>query len=773
MLNSRTDSRNPKKHTSSLKKTIWDKSGDASKLRIGEILRKEGHITRTQLEEALRIHKNTGMRLGSVLISLGYIDNDTILNILSYKYNYPAISISELSIDKKALEIMDYELAKEHLALPIKLDGDVLFITMTEPTNTAAIDDIQNKTKKSIKVGVSVEKDIIDAYKKHYGISDEEYEKFFAEEKHEDEEKVDMDELDDLGSLVSDAVGDIQIEDTKQADHIYRAQDPPMIKLVNSLILKAIEGGISDIHIEPFERSTFVRYRKDGSLYKTANLPLAVKSPLVARVKILANLNIAEHRIPQDGGIRLRLGKNKVVDLRVSTLPTLYGESVVMRILDKSALKLDMSKLGFSEAGLAKFQKAIERPYGMVLVTGPTGSGKTTALYSALQTLNTIDRKILTAEDPVEYNLKGINQVQVNEKAGLTFAAAMRSFLRQDPDVIMVGEIRDLETAEIGIKAAQTGHLVFSTLHTNDCPSTIMRLVDIGVPPYMVAASVNLIMSQRLLRKICPNCVTPLQEISIDDVRELNLPKSQTLTAYYGKGCSDCGGTGYKGRIGIFEIMEMSEALKEAITSNVSETQLRKIAIKEGMATLRDEAVQKMLNGLTTIDEVLRKTTVPKESLPPYLIEPEERTYEDGELVMKEGNTDADFFKLIQGHLIITRSGQKVGEITQPGEYFGTSSRLLHQKRTKTITSQGKSIVQIFPGDKLEEVLHNFPDIVTRIIQSVASKLEETTEKLTSSEKRIMESVISKITETAGKVVSSEEVESQKGTIDEVVRATQ
>lgn len=757
-----TDPKDPKKHASSLKKTVWDQTGEASSLKIGEILRKEGHITRTQLEEALEINKKTGRRLGSVLVNLGYIDNDTILNILSYKYNYPTVSISRQSIDKKVLEIMNYELAKKYTAFPIRLDGDVLFITMTEPTNTAAIEDIQNKTKKSIKVGVSVEKDIIDAYKKHYGISDQEYEKFFAEEESE-EEKVDMVELEDFGSLVSEAIEEVDEEETKiEGDHVYSHADPPMIKLVNGIIIKAIEGGMSDIHIEPFEKSIFVRYRKDGSLFKTANLPLAIKSPLVARVKILANLDIAEHRIPQDGAIRLRLGKKRVVDLRVSTLPTVYGESVVMRILDKSNLMLDMNKLGFSEAGLVKFRKAIQKPYGIILVTGPTGSGKTTALYSALQTINTVDTKILTAENPVEYNIRGINQVQVNEKTGLTFAAAMRSFLRQDPDVLMVGEIRDLETAEIAIKAAQTGHLVFSTLHTNNCPQTIMRLVDIGVPAHMVAAAVTLVVSQRLLRKICPKCRTPLQRVSIDKVRDLNLPKSQPLKAYYGKGCSHCGGSGYKGRIGIFEIMEMSEGIKEAITAELTEAQLRKIAIKEGMSTLRKEAIQKMLDGLTTIDEVLKRTTVPKESLPPYLIDPEEKTYEDGEVVMKEGNTDIDFFKLIRGCLIVTRSGQKVVEITQPGEYFGVSSRLLHQKRTETIISKGKSVVQIFPGDKLEEVLESFPEVSTKIMQSVISKLEETGDRLATSDKRIMQSVISKLEETtAEKVASSEEVEGQ------------
>jgi len=422
------------------------------------------------------------------------------------------------------------------------------------------------------------------------------------------------------------------------------------------------------------------------------NLPLSIKNALTSRIKILSGLNIAERRIPQDGRIKMRFGKRKTIDFRVSSLPTLFGEGIVMRILDKSALNVDLTKLGFESATFDVLKKCIYRPYGLLLVTGPTGSGKTTTLYSVLNALNKEDTKILTAEDPVEFNFKGINQVPVKDQVGMTFAAALRAFLRQDPDIIMVGEIRDLETAEIALKASMTGHLVFSTLHTNDCPSTIGRLVDIGIPSYMLASAVTMVLSQRLVRKLCPKCK---QKESAHDSKELismgfTEEDIENNTFYAPNGCPNCSGMGYKGRLGLYELMAVTEEVGKAINAGVAEDQLRRIAIQEGMVTLRDAGIEKVRQGVTSVDEIMKKTTMTREALPAYLINPEIEHYEDREIIVREGNTDKDFFKLVQGSVVVVKKGKVIAELSQPGEYFGEMSAISDEPRSATIMSKGR-----------------------------------------------------------------------------------
>ena len=536
---------------SSLKATVKDQSG-AGKTRIGEILCKEGHITSSQLQEAINYQKKNKGRLGSILLRLGYIEEETITNILSRIHNYPAFIISDNNIDPEVVKRLPYETAKEFMAFPVGKKDRTFELVMTEPTDTSAVETIQGQVRMGVKVYVTTEKDIIDAYRKYYKISDEEYDSFFDKKEEEQEEDLPVTQVDDFGSLVSEAVGDMELEtpmDDEDQDE-FSAGDAPIIKLVNGILVKAVQDGVSDIHIEPFEKALQVRYRVDGSLYKSMNLPLGIKNGLISRIKILSGLNISERRVPQDGRIKMRMGKNSAVDFRVSTLPTLFGESVVMRILDKGALNVDLTKLGFEQKTFDALKRCIFRPYGLVLVTGPTGSGKTTTLYSVLNVLNREDTKILTAEDPVEFNFKGINQVNVRNEVGMTFAAALKAFLRQDPEIIMVGEIRDMETAEIAIKAAMTGHLVFSTLHTNDCPSTIGRLVDIGIPTYMLASAVTMVLSQRLARKLCPLCKKE-EKHDPEDLEKMGFSKEEipNLKIYGPKGCSACN-KGYKGRVG-------------------------------------------------------------------------------------------------------------------------------------------------------------------------------------------------------------------------------
>jgi type IV pilus assembly protein PilB len=718
---------------SSFKKTVRD---EVKSERLGDLLRKDGQITKFQLDEALVVQKKSGGRLGQILISLGFIDEETIINFLGRQLNFPTTNISEMQVSEDVIKLFPYALAKEHFVFPLNVSDGTLSIAMSDPTNNRAVEDIQLKTKLSIKVSIALEKEIAGAYKKYYKITSEEYDSFFKKIGGESEEKVVLQEVEDFGSLVSEVTEDIAIDKAEEEEikEAFGAGDAPIIKLVNGIMTKAIKLGVSDIHIEPFEKTFYVRYRLDGALYKAMSLPLQIKNAIVSRIKIMANLNIAERRVPQDGRIKLRLGRTKAIDFRVSVLPTLWGESIVMRILNPESLMLDFKKLGFSEDTLRKFNKAIERPQGMIVITGPTGSGKTNTLYSAINKLNDPTVKILTAEDPVEFNFPGINQVLVRNEVGMTYAAALKAFLRQDPEIILVGETRDMETAEICIKAAMTGHLVFTTLHTNDTPSTISRLVDIGIPSYMVAAAVNLILAQRLLRRICTNCKEPVAHLNKEELIEAGFLENEIPylqgKIMHGKGCPKCNGTGYKGRVGVYEVMEITEAIQKAIVSSVPEDQLRKIAIKEGMITLRMDALQKVREGIATMEQVLENTVIAKEALPAYLLNPDELTFEDGDLIIKEGNTDKNFYQLIQGQLIIIKNERVVGEISLPGEYFGEMSALTGEPRAATVRSKGKSIVKVFPGEKLKETIENYPDIALRIINSLIRRINETDRKL-------------------------------------------
>ena len=718
--------------SSSLKATIKDQSG-AGKTRIGEILCKEGHITSSQLQEAVNYQKKYKGRLGSILLKMGYIEEETITSILSRIHNYPALIISEQSPDPEVIKVLPYDIAKEHMAFPVRIKNDTLEITMTEPTDTSAVETIQSAVRMGVKVYVSTERDIVDAYKKYYKISDEEYSEFFGKKEQEAEDDLPLTQVDDFGSLVSEAVGDMELEtpmDEEEQDE-FSAGDAPIIKLVNGILIKAVHDGVSDIHIEPFEKSLQVRYRLDGSLYKSMNLPLSIKNGLVSRIKILSGLNISERRVPQDGRIKMRLGKNKAVDFRVSTLPTLFGESVVMRILDQGALNVDLTKLGFEKETFEALQRCIFRPNGLLLVTGPTGSGKTTTLYSVLNVLNKEDTKVLTAEDPVEFNFKGINQVNVRNEVGMTFAAALRAFLRQDPEIIMVGEIRDLETAEIAIKAAMTGHLVFSTLHTNDCPSTIGRLVDIGIPAYMLASSVTMVLSQRLVRRLCPLCKVEVKGYDPKELEIMGFSKDDipNLKIYGPKGCQACN-KGYKGRVGLYELMEVTEEVGKAINAGVPEDQLRKVATQEGMVTLREAGLEKIRQGVTSVEEIIKRTVISKEAMPAYLVNPDIERYEDGDVIIREGNRDIDFFKLKQGGLIVSKQGKKIAEITQPDEYFGEMAAISGEARSASITSKGRSVIKRFPGDKLPEIIEKYPDVAKHLFDTLVSRLDHSNQMM-------------------------------------------
>ncbi|WP_448874016.1 type IV-A pilus assembly ATPase PilB [Desulfobulbus propionicus] len=711
----------------SLKRTVKDQSG-AGKVKIGELLSKAGYITATQFEEAKAIQKKTGERLGRILLESGAIERDTIANFLSRMHNYTMVVIDKEAPSKEALNLVPYETAKQFMAFPLRLAGDTLQITMAEPTDSLDVEQLQDIVQKNLNVCVSTAKDIIDSYKKYYRISDEEYQSFFKFEPESEEETVTQ--VDDFGALVSDAAEDFEIESSGADESAYEqfsASDAPIIKLVNGILVKAVQEGVSDIHIEPFERTMQVRYRKDGSLFKSMNLPLTIKNAMAARMKILAGLNITERRVPQDGRIKIRLGRNRAVDFRVSTLPLLHGEGIVLRILDKNSLNVDLTKLGFTEATFAALRRCLSRPQGLLLVTGPTGSGKTVTLYSALNSLNTEDIKILTAEDPVEFNFKGINQVNVNAEVGMTFAAALKAFLRQDPDIIMVGEIRDIETAEIAMKAAMTGHLVFSTLHTNDSPATVSRMVDIGIPSYILASSLTMVLSQRLGRRLCPQCKTPArydrQTLLAAGFKENELDE---LKLFKAKGCPECNGLGYRGRVGFFELMEITDAVAEAIQAEVSEEQLRKVAIQEGMYTLREAGLQKAREGVTSLEEVLKRTVAHEDSLPAYLVNPDVEEYEDGDVIIQEGNKDRDFFKLIRGKVAVLRSGKKIAEITEPGEYFGEMASIIEEPRSASIISVGRCTIKRYPGDKLSELIEKYPDVSRHLFRTLVERLHKT-----------------------------------------------
>jgi type IV pilus assembly protein PilB len=725
------------------KKTSFKKSvkEDLSSEVLGKLLAKDGQITRSQLKEAEDYQKKVSARIGKILQKLGYLDEETVTRFIARQLSIPVVFIEDEKPDPALTKLIPWEMAKEHMVFPIRSDGKNLRLAMIDPTNYSTLETLGSHVKQTIKPCVTGEKELLDAYKKYYQISDDEYQAMMksADLQQEDTSAKDTSQMtekfDDIGGIIAEATDDMEVDNTAEdedKDQLYNSADAAIVKLVNGILLKGISQGASDIHIEPYEKSFQVRYRIDGSLVRAMNLPLTIKGALISRLKILSNMNIAEKRRPQDGRIKLKLGKGKSIDFRVNVLPTLFGESMVLRLLDQSKLQIDLTKLGFTQQMLDRFLDLIKRPQGLVLVTGPTGSGKTNTLYSGINILNKPDVKILTAEDPVEFNFTGINQVNVRAEVGLTFASALKAFLRQDPDVILVGEIRDMETAEIAVKAAMTGHMVFSTLHTNDCCSTIGRLLDIGVPGYMISSALTLIVAQRLLRRICANCKMEVKDFNPQDLLDAGVAKEDVpgFTLFRGKGCTVCNGSGYKGRLGVFEMMTATSAVKEAITAQLQESALRKIAIKEGLKTLRVDAMEKARAGMTTLEEALGKTVLLKEALPAYLLNPDELTFDDGDLTIKEGNTDKNFYQLLQGHLVITKSGRVVGEISQPGEYFGEMSALLDQPRTATIRSKGRSVVKVFPGDKLKQTIENYPEIALKIIRSLISRLNDADKRL-------------------------------------------
>ena len=711
---------------SSIKRTVKDQSG-AGKLKIGELLSKAGYITPSQLETAKKEMAKSGARLGSILRQLDYIEDNTIFNFLSRQHNYSAVIIRNEPPSKDAVKLMSYEVAKEYMAFPLRMAGNTLQITMAEPSDATAVEELQNTLNKELSICVSTESDIVEAYVKYYNINEEEAKSFFSAVDEEIEELT-VTQVDDFGSIVADAADEFEIERIDEDDgrDQFAASDAPIIKLVNGILVKAVQEGVSDVHVEPYEKTMQIRYRKDGSLFKSMNLPLNIKNALVARLKILAGLDITERRVPQDGRIKMRMGKNRSVDFRVSSLPTLFGESVVLRILDKGSLNVDLTHLGFEQETFDMLKRCLNRPQGLLLVTGPTGSGKTVTLYSALNSLNSEDIKILTAEDPVEFNFKGINQVNVNTDVGMTFAAALKAFLRQDPDIIMVGEIRDMETAEIAIKAAMTGHLVFSTLHTNDSAATISRLANIGIPPFMLASSITMVLSQRLGRRLCQKCKRPVT-YERNELLHFGFKEDEVddLVIYGPYGCPDCNNLGYKGRVGFFELMEVTDEVAKAISAQISEDQLRKIAVQEGMTPLREAALKKVRKGITSIDEALRRTVAHKESLPAYLVNPDVEDYEDGDMIIREGNTDIDFFKLIRGGLTVIKGGKKIAELTEPGEYFGEMAAISGEQRTASIVSQGRSTVKRFPGDKIDEIIEKYPDVSSHLFRTMTSRLQK------------------------------------------------
>ena len=711
------------------RRTVKDQSG-AGKLKIGELLSKAGYITSAQFDEAKALQRRSGMHISRILLENGSIESDTVPNFLSRMHNFTLVNLGEESPSPEALAKLPYEEAKRYLAFPLRINDNTMQITMVEPTDTLEVENLQNSLGMGLRVCVSGYKDIIEAYKKYYEISEEEYQHFFGLDTEAHDEGPSMLEVDDFGSLVADAAEEFEFGPDAGEDpgfEQFSASDAPIIKLVNGILVQAVQSGVSDIHIEPFEKTMQVRYRKDGSLFKSMNLPLNIRNAMAARLKILAGLNITERRVPQDGRIQIRVGRNKAVDFRVSTLPLLHGEGIVLRILDKGSLNVDLTQLGFTPDTFASLKRCLQRPQGLLLVTGPTGSGKTVTLYSALNSLNSEDIKILTAEDPVEFNFKGINQVNVNAEVGMTFAAALKAFLRQDPDIIMVGEIRDIETAEIAMKAAMTGHLVFSTLHTNDSPATVSRMVDIGIPPYILASSLTMVLSQRLGRRLCKKCKAPTQ---YDDktLIEAGFKESElsSLKLFKAKGCGECNGLGYKGRVGFFELMEVTQEVAAAIQAEVSEEQLRKVAMQSGMYTLREAALQKAREGVTSLEEVLKRTVVHEETLPPYLVNPDVEEYMDGDVIIQEGNRDRDFFRLVRGKVAVLRSGKKIAEITEPGEYFGEMATILDVSRTATVVAMGRCSIKRFPGDKLWEIIEKYPDIAAPIFQTISDRLNKT-----------------------------------------------
>ncbi len=585
-------------------------------VRIGELLLKEKRITPEQLQEALNYQRQNGGKLGFNLIKLGFVKDDEITALLSKQYGVPSIALGQFDVDATVVKLVPSETALKYQIIPLSRSGATLTIAMTDPTNVFAMDDIKFMTGYNVEPVVASETAVVDAITKYYGKTGTTNGNGggYAAASGPSALEVASKALDDMPVLAD--TGDVEVleefEEISAEALAKQGEEAPVIKLVNVILMSAIQKGASDIHIEPYEKELRVRYRIDGILYNIMQPPMKFRDAITSRIKIMSKLDIAEKRLPQDGRIKIRFqdgGEMRDIDFRVSCLPTLFGEKIVMRLLDKTKLMLDMTKLGFESESLQKFEHAISKPWGMVLVTGPTGSGKTNTLYSSIARINTVETNIMTAEDPVEFNLMGVNQVQVRENIGLNFAAALRSFLRQDPNIILVGEVRDFETAEIAVKAALTGHLVLSTLHTNDAPSTINRLMNMGIEPFLVASSLNLVCAQRLVRRICKNCTEPdptpppalMQAgFSAEDAKKV-VPNR-------GKGCEKCNNTGYKGRVGLYEVMEITEEIRELVLVGASALELRRKAVEEGMLTLRASGLRKVKDGVTTIEEIVRET---------------------------------------------------------------------------------------------------------------------------------------------------------------------
>ncbi len=558
--------------------------------RLGELLVRENLISVQQLRKAQEDQQRHGTRIGAALIKTGAIEESKLTDFLSKQYGVPAINLKEFDIDPEIIKLVPRDVAEKHLVIPVNRAGPSLIVAMCDPSNIYAVDDLKFLTGYSIETVVASEVAIREAMDRYYA-----------------------EKGPSLEEIVGEVEGDIEVavEEAEKLDDIAKeADEAPVVKLVNLILLDAIKKGASDIHVEPYEKDFRVRFRIDGVLYEVMRPPMKLKNAITSRLKIMSSLDISERRLPQDGRIKIKVAGGKEMDFRVSVCPTLFGEKVVLRLLDKSNLQLDMTKLGFEEEPLKWFKEAIDRPYGMVLVTGPTGSGKTTTLYSALSALNQVSDNLCTAEDPVEFNFAGINQVQVHEDIGLNFAAALRSFLRQDPDTIMIGEIRDFETAEIGVKAALTGHLVLSTLHTNDAPGTVSRLLNMGIEPFLVTASLNLILAQRLCRKLCQACKKPAEGVEEQALIEAGISpeKIGTFTAYQPAGCRECNERGYRGRVAVYEVMPFWDGLKELVINGASAAELKQESIRLGMQTLRMSALNKVMAGVSTLEEALANT---------------------------------------------------------------------------------------------------------------------------------------------------------------------
>src|SRR4030043_939958 len=597
--------------------------------KLGQILLASNIISEDQLKEALTLQRREGGRLGTNLVKLGHITEEKLVTFLSRQYGVPAINLSDYKIGPSVLKLVPVDITRKYLIMPVARVGATLTIAMADPSNVFAIDDVKFMTGYNVEVVVSSESSILSAVSSHYAghddaliaakksatsqvvqakdytLSDEDFKDEGMTTSFDEGIMIDVDEFD---RVVDKALDDIEVVEEKE-DEAVKEVAQPIVKLVNGVLINAIKARASDVHIEPYESSLRVRQKVSGVLYTVMTLPVKIKAAVTSRLKIMANLDIAERRLPQDGRIKLKLGKKREIDFRVSTVPCLFGERTVLRLLDKANLQVDLTKLGFEEENLRNFMQALDKPYGMILVTGPTGSGKTTTLYSALNYLNKIGVNVSTAEDPVEYNFLGINQVHVKEDIGLTFASALRSFLRQDPDIIMVGEIRDFETAEIAVKAALTGHLVLSPLPTNDAPGTISRLLNMGIEPFLVAASVILIASQRLTRIVCTECKEE-ERVPVPALISLGFSEEEakTVKCYKGRGCPACSGSGYKGRIALYEVMLLKDEIKEMILEGASADELKKTALRLGMKTLRISGLNKIKEGITSIEEVMRVT---------------------------------------------------------------------------------------------------------------------------------------------------------------------